>query len=411
MTPPDFFALDRSDPLAGLRERFRLPEGVVYFDGNSLGALPAHVPGRIAEVVATEWGEDLIASWNHHHWIDLPQRVGDRIGRLIGAAPGQVLCCDSSSVNLFKALTTALGLNPGRRIILSLADNFPTDLYVAQGLAGLLGEARCELRTVSAGDLSAQLSEEIAVLMLTQVNFRDGELLDMRAITRAAHEHGVLVIWDLAHSAGAVPLALDEWQVDIAVGCGYKFLNGGPGAPAFVYLASRHHSRVEQPLSGWLGHAEPFAFNPAYEAGEGIRRYQVGTPGIIGMSALDAALDLFDATSIEALREKSLTLSSLFIEGLEQRPALAACDLLTPREADRRGSQVSLSHPEGYALAQALIDSGVIVDFRAPDVVRFGFAPLYNRYADVGVALDTLERVLTTDRLAHFRDRPRAGVT
>ncbi|MEM1437105.1 MAG: aminotransferase class V-fold PLP-dependent enzyme, partial [Pseudomonadota bacterium] len=288
---------------------------------------------------------------------------------------------------------------------------FPTDLYMAEGLADLVTEQRCRLRKIELEELSGSLSEQTAVVMLTQVNFRDGELLDMAEITAAAHRVGALVLWDLAHSAGVVPLALDDWQVDLAVGCGYKFLNGGPGAPAFVYVAQRHQARARQPLSGWLGHAEPFAFETAYRRAAGIRQFQVGTPPIISMAALDSALDLFDRVSMEAVRKKSLHLTGCFIQGLVDDPRLRDFRVLTPLSDARRGSQVAVSHPDAWALSQALIERGVIVDYREPDIVRFGFAPLYNAFADVGTALTVLAELCSGDVLAEYRGRARSAVT
>ena len=385
--------LDARDPLADLRDRFDLPEGKVYLDGNSLGALPRGVRRRVEDAVTRQWGHDLISAWNTHGWIDLPRRVGNRIAPLVGAAPGQVICCDSISVNLFKLLATGLALRPGRRVILSQQDNFPTDLYMGEGLAGLLGTERCELRAVPEKDLVGALGEEVAVLMLTHVNFRDGRRHDMAALTREAQRRGILVLWDLAHSAGVMPVELDKCEVDMAVGCGYKYLNGGPGAPAFLYLASRNQDQTGQPLSGWMGHKNPFEFSPAYTPASGIDRYLGGTPGILGLAALDAALDVFDGINMDAIRQKSVDLTQAFIDTVAEL-GLPGIRLLSPEQPEKRGSQVSLSHPNGFAVAQALIERGVIVDFRAPDIVRFGFSPLYNRFADVGLACQALERVV-----------------
>ena len=410
MNSAELNRMDQEDRLAGLRDRFDLPEDTVYLDGHSLGARPRNVPERIGRLLGQEWGEDLIAGWNDHDWIGLPTRVGDRIGRLVGAAPGQVVCADSISVNLFKLLGAALSLNPGRNVILSQADNFPTDLYMGEGLAGLLGAGRCRLRAVPEADLLSRLDEHVAVLMLTQVNFRDGRLHDIPSITRRAHEAGALVLWDLAHSAGAVPLELDAWNVDLAVGCGYKYLNGGPGAPAFLYVAHRHQNEAAQPLSGWMGHARPFDFSPGYEAAGGIRRFLAGTPGILGMAALDAALDAFDGVTVRELREKSLALTGAFIEAISGL-GLHGVEVITPREPESRGSQVSISHEHGYGVAQALIADGVVVDFRAPDAVRFGFSPLYNRFADVAAAAEALARIVREERYLSPEFSERKGVT
>lgn len=389
--------LDIADELSERRDLFELPAGMVYLDGNSLGALPRAVAERLEHVVRGQWGHDLITSWNRHDWINLPQRVGDRIASLVGAGPGQIVCADTISTNLFKLLSAALGLQEGRRVILSQEGNFPTDMYMAEGLQALLGPEHCEFRAVPASDLSEALGKDVAVLMLTQVNFRDGSLHDMAAITREAHRHGVLVLWDLAHSAGVVPVELDRWKVDMAVGCGYKFLNGGPGAPAFLYLAQRHHEHARQPLCGWMGHRRPFDFEAAYHPAPGVQRFLAGTPGILGMAALDAALDVFDGVSIQQLRHKSSALTQCFIEAVD-RSALPALELLTPRHAERRGSQVSLAHPDGFAISQALIAHNVIVDFRAPNIIRFGFSPFYNRFDDVRIAVETLADIMNRER-------------
>jgi kynureninase len=404
-------ALDAADPLAHLREHFDLPPGKTYLDGNSLGALPHRVKARVRRVVEQEWGQTLIGSWNSHHWIDLPVTVGEQIAPLLGAAPGQVICADSISVNLFKLLALALALRPGRPVILSQADNFPTDLYMAQGLETLLGDARCRLHSVAAADLAGALDEEVAVLLLTQVNFRDGSLHDMAALTARAHAVGALVLWDLAHSAGVVPVALDHWEVDMAVGCGYKFLNGGPGAPAFAYLAQRHQGTASQPLCGWMGHRRAFDFDPRYEPAQDARALLSGTPGIIGMAALSAALELYREVSVDSLRQKSLALTDYCIRRMDRSPALQALDLATPREPGSRGSQVSMIHPQAYAMAQALIAEDVIVDFRAPDILRLGMAPMYNRFADVERALATLEAVLVERRYEAPEYRHRQRVT
>lgn len=411
MTLPDFAALDASDSLAPLREHFALPEGKIYLDGNSLGALPKAALARVETVVRQEWGNDLISSWNSNDWINLPVTVGEKIAGLLGAAAGQVISCDNVSINLFKLIVTALQLQPGRRIILTQEDNFPTDLYMTQGVGGLLGEQRCSTRAVPADQLLDAMDRDVALLLLTQVNFRDGRLHDIEAITRAAHAKGVLVLWDLAHSAGVVPLALDHWRVDMAVGCGYKFLNGGPGAPGFLYLAREHQNQVRQPLSGWLGHAEPFAFEPDYRPAPGVACYLGGTPGIIGLSALDAALDVFAGLNMTQVRAKSSAMTALFIEGVLSSPAAEHCRVLTPLAANERGSQVSLGHPQAYGVAQALIEAGVVVDFRAPDIVRFGFSPLYNSYQDVADALQQLLRILAEGEYLEARFATRAKVT
>ncbi|WP_040363212.1 kynureninase [Congregibacter litoralis] len=403
--------LDKEDPLAALRQQFHLPDDTVYLDGNSLGALPKGVSKAVADAVEKQWGEDLISSWNKNDWIRLPNLVGEAIAPFIGAASGQVLCCDSISVNLFKLLASALELQGERRVILALEEDFPTDAYIAQGIARLLGEARCELRRVAPDCLEDALDEDVAVLMLTEVNYRSGERYDMAVITRAAHAAGALVLWDLAHSAGVMPVELDRANVDFAVGCGYKYFNGGPGAPGFLYVNHRHQSDVRQPLSGWLGHRDPFAFAADYEAGSGVQRYQAGTPPVISMVALRAALEVLQLTDIARVRDKSLALTAFFMQGLASRGQLDALECLTPEEPERRGSQVSVRHEQAWGISQALIEAKVIVDFRAPDIVRFGFAPLYNSFADAERALDILAEVLADERYLHERFRHRPAVT
>ena len=407
---PSFEALDRDDPLAAFRERFLLPPGVIYLDGNSLGALPKAVPERMRQVVAREWGGGLIRSWNAAHWIDLPREVGDKIAPLIGAEPGEVVAADSTSVNLFKLLSAALELQRERSVILSEADNFPTDLYVAEGVRDQLGRGH-RLRLVAGEELVSAISEEVAVVMATQVNFRTGFRHDLEAVTAAAHRKGALMLWDLSHSAGAMPVALGRARADLAVGCGYKYLNGGPGAPAFLYVRRDLQDRIRPPLSGWMGHREPFAFVRDYAPAEGIARNLCGTPPILALAALDAALDLWREVDLEAVRRKSTALSELFIGLVEERCAGLGLSLATPREAERRGSQVSFRHPEGYAVMQALIAEGVIGDFRSPDLLRFGFTPLYLRYIDAFDAVAVLESILRARRWDRPEFRRRAAVT
>lgn len=389
----DITALDAADPFARTRALFDLPDGIIYLDGNSLGALPRAVKARVNDVVATQWGEGLIRSWNTHDWIDLPGRVGERIAKLIGAAPGTVMVADSTSVNLFKALVTALRLRPGRKVILSERHNFPTDAYIAAGVAELLGQGH-ELRLVEAGEIPGALSDDVAVLMLTEVDYRTGARLDMAGLTAAAHAAGAPTVWDLAHSAGAFPVDLSRADADFAVGCGYKYLNGGPGAPAFIYAAPRHLDGLRQPLTGWLGHAAPFSFAETYRPAEGIGAMRVGTPPVLSMSALDAALDVFDGVDLTALRAKADALFELFTNEVARlAPEL---QLATPTDRARRGTQVSLRHPEAYAVMQALIAAGVIGDFREPDILRFGLTPLYLSFADVERAAGILGEVMRT---------------
>ena len=382
---------DGADPLAPFRFEFHLPDGVIYLDGNSLGPLPKRATERIAQVVGREWGQSLIRAWTADGWIDLPLRVGEKIGRLIGAAPGGTVVADSTSVNLFKLLSAALDLRPDRRVILTETGNFPTDLYIAKGLTALLRRGH-EIRAVA--DPASALDESVAVLMLTQVNYRTGAMHDMAALSRAAHAAGAVVLWDLSHSAGAVPLALEADDVDLAIGCGYKYLNGGPGAPAFLYAAPRLHPELRLPLTGWLGHATPFAFAPDYHPAPGISRAIVGTPPILSLAALEVGVDLMLEAPMPELREKSVRLTELLIALVEQQCPGFGFRLLTPRDAAHRGSQVSFAHPHGYAIMQALIERGVIGDFRAPDVLRFGLAPLYLRCVDVWDAVAVLREVM-----------------
>ena len=393
MLTPDLAALDRDDPLAPLRARFRLPEGIIYLDGNSLGALPADVPAHVAAVTETQWGEGLIRSWNNHDWIDLPARVGNRIAPLIGAAAGTVVAADSTSVNLFKVLVAALRLRPGRRVILTEAGNFPTDAYMADSVARLLAEEH-EVRAVPASALPAALTADVAVLLLTEVNYRTGARHDMAGLTAAAHAAGALAIWDLAHSAGALPVGLATADADFAVGCGYKYLNGGPGAPAFVYVAPRHLATYAQPLEGWLGHAAPFAFADTYHRAAGIDAMRVGTPPILALSALDKALDAFAGVDLAAVKAKADRLFDIFLSTLAAEGQPLEC--LTPADPHRRGTQVSLRHPEAYAVMQALIARGVIGDFREPDILRFGLTPLYLRHVEVAAAARILAEILAT---------------
>ena len=426
---------DEADPLRSLREQFDLPDGVIYLDGNSLGVLPRATAGRIADVVTREWGTDLIRSWNTAGWVDLPQRIGDKIARLIGAGPGQVVAADSTSLNLYKVLNVALDLADAaaadggatRRVVVSERSNFPTDLYIAQSIVSRRG---MELRLIdSPADIPGALTDEVAVLMLTEVNYRTGERHDMAALTAAAHAAGVLTIWDLAHSAGAVPVDLLEADADFAIGCGYKYLNGGPGAPAFVWVHPRYAGRFRQPLSGWLGHAAPFAFDTAYEPADGISRYVCGTPPILSLSALECGVDTVLAAEplggMTALRAKSLALTDLFIALVDALPTELGVGVVTPRDPARRGSQVSLTlapprHEAAYAVVQALIARGVIGDFRAgvpgdldahPHIMRFGFTPLYLSFAQVFDAVAHLREVLETQEWRQDRYAVQGAVT
>jgi kynureninase len=402
-------ALDRDDPLAHRRDLFDLPEGLIYLDGNSLGALPRNVGARLSQAVAGEWGRGLIRSWNSADWIGLPARVGGKIARLIGAEADEVICADSTSVNIFKLAAAALAMRPGRKVILSEPGNFPTDLYVLQGLAEFAGDV--ELRTVPADQIAEALDDQVALLLLTQVHYKTGRLHDMAGLTRRAHEVGALTLWDLSHSAGALPVDLNACEADLAVGCGYKYLNGGPGAPAFAFVARRHHEAFRSPLSGWMGHARPFEFVDAYEPGQGLARALCGTPPVLGMTALEAALDAFDGVDMGALRAKSMRLGVLFLDLVEQRCAGHGFAVACPRDATRRGSQAALAHPEGYAIMQALIAREVIGDFRAPDILRFGFTPLYVRHVDVWDAVDRLVQVMDQGEWRDPKFHQKAAVT
>ena len=401
--------LDARAELRATRARFRLPAGVIYLDGNSLGALPDSVPAAIAEVTTQEWGERLIRSWNEAGWWEAPLRVGDQVGRLVGAAPGQVVVTDSTSVNLFKLMVGAARLRPGRTLVLTDPDSFPTDLYLAHSVARLLG---LELRRVSPTDAVAAIAEaadSLALAAFSHVDYRTGERWDLAGITAAAHRVGALVCWDLCHSAGAMEVGLDEAEVDLAVGCGYKYLNGGPGAPAFAYLAERHQAVFDQPLPGWTGHARPFAMTAGYVPAPGIARLRSGTPPLLSLLALEAALGAFDGVSPAGLRRQSLSLTTLFIEAVDALEQ--SLEVVTPREPDRRGSQVSLRHPDAFAIVQALIARGVIGDFREPDLIRLGFAPLYVTHADAVQAARQLGEVLDSGEFRRPEFSHRGAVT
>ena len=435
-TLQDCQALDAQDALRPLREHFTLPDGMVYLDGNSLGAMPRATAARVADVVTREWGQDLIKSWNSAGWFALPQRMGNMIAPLVGAGQDEVVATDSTSVNLYKVLHAAINIAKSKKsgttpqILLSERANFPTDLYIAQGLCAAQG---LTLKLVEAADMAAALADtsdgEVAVLMLTHVNYRTGAMYDMRAVTAAAHAAGALAVWDLAHSAGAVPVDLTGVDADFAVGCGYKYLNGGPGAPAFVWVHPRHADQFSQPLSGWWGHAAPFAFTPEYRPAPGITRYLCGTQPLISLSALECGLDVFHAAEalggMAALRTKSLALTDLFIALVEERCAGHGLALVTPRDHAERGSQVCLSREKGaYAIVQALIARNVVGDFRAgdppdqadgvvamPDILRFGFTPLYIGFEDVWNAVEQLRQVLVSGEWQEARFNQQHAVT
>ena len=423
-TSQDCRTLDAQDPLRELRHQFTLSNGVIYLDGNSLGVMPNTAASRVAKAVTEEWGQGLIRSWNSAGWFDMPQRLGNKIAQLIGAGPGEVVATDSVSINLFKVLSTALSIAaidaPQRNTLVSERSNFPTDLYIAEALCK---ERGLTLLLVEADEIEAALTPDVAVLMLTHVNYRTGAMHDMNAITASAHANGILCVWDLAHSAGAVPVDLGGDKADFAVGCGYKYLNGGPGAPAFVWVSPKHAARdVWQPLAGWWGHIAPFAFTPDYRPASGINRYLCGTQPVLSMTALDCGLDTVLAAQplggMAALRKKSLALTDLFIKLVEERCACHGLGLATPRDHAQRGSQVCLTRPDGaYAIVQALIARGVIGDFRAGDggahldILRFGFTPLYTSFEDVWNAVEHLRQVLESGEWKNPEFNQKSAVT
>jgi len=393
---------------AATRAQFHLPEGLIYLDRNSLGPLPKAAAARVAHAVTEEWGKLLITGWNKAGWMEQPSRVGNRIARLIGAAPGTVVMGDTLSIKVYQALASALEMSPGRRVILSDSGNFPSDLYMAEGLCRTLGDGYV-LKTVAPEAVEAAIDETVAVTLITEVDYRTGRRHDMAAITAAAHAKGALTVWDLAHSAGALPVDLAGTGADFAVGCTYKYLNSGPGGPAFIYVAPRHADAARPALSGWLGHEAPFAFDLSYRPGGGIERMRVGTPPVLQLAALEAALDIWDGVTIEAVRARSIELTEQFVREVE-----AACPTLvlaSPRDPAQRGSQISFRHPEGYAIMQALIARGVIGDFRAPDILRFGFTPLYTSEADVSGAARVLAEVMAGSLWDRPEYKTRARVT
>lgn len=398
--------LDAADPLGEYRTRFTLPEGVIYLDGNSLGALPSATPARLEQVIRSEWGEGLIRSWNDADWIGAARRVGGKIAPLIGAEGHEVVAADSTSVNLFKLIAAALDMRPGRKVILSEPGNFPTDLYM---IAGLERQGLAQRRLADRGQIAEALGDDVALLLLTHVHYKSGEVFDMAALTRAAHEAGALVLWDLSHSGGALPVGLNACGADFAVGCGYKYLNGGPGAPAYAFVAERHHAALNQPLTGWFGHAAPFAFSDDYAPAPGIDRLQCGTSPILGLAALEVGVDLIAEIGVERLYAKSQALSEFFLEALRQWGL--DLELVSPLDSAARGSQLSFRHPEAYAICQALIARGVIGDFRDPDILRLGFAPAYLRFADMAEAARHLAEVIASGEWNRPEFLQRAAVT
>lgn len=413
-TRADCVARDQRDPLRALRERFDLPDGIIYLDGNSLGARPKAALARAQEVVSREWGQDLIKSWNTAGWFDLPKRLGNRLAPLIGANEGEVVVTDTTSLNLFKALAAALqlqaqGAGAGRRTIVTERSNFPTDIYMAEGLAQWLDRGYRVRLVDSVDEIPAALDADCAVLMLTHVNYRTGYQHDMAELTRNAHAAGALAVWDLAHSAGAVPVDLHAAKADFAVGCTYKYLNGGPGAPAFIWVPQRHQAAFAHPLTGWWSHAKPFAMAHGFAAVDGIGRALCGTQPVLSLALVECGLEVFEETTMAAIREKSLALTDLFIELVESTCGDHPLGLVTPREHARRGSQASFTHPHGYAVMAALIARGVIGDYREPEIMRFGFTPLYTSFADVWDAVAILKDIL--DREAYDTRAERSAVT
>jgi kynureninase len=401
--------LDAASPLRAARDRFKLPPGLVYLDGNSLGALPTAVAASVADVVARQWGSDLIASWNTHDWWAAQGRFGDAIGRLIGARRGQVMAGDSTSVNLFKCYVAALRMRPDRRVVIADPASFPTDLYMLQGVAELTG---CEIVLASPPDVPTVLADrgdEIALVSLSQVDFRTGELWDLPGLTTRVQAAGALALWDLCHSAGVIDIGLDDHGVDLAVGCTYKYLNGGPGSPAYVYVAERHQADFAQPLTGWHGHAAPFAMGPHFRPAPGIERARVGTPPLLSLLAAEAALEAYDGLALADVRSTSLSLTGFFIDGLDA--LLPGIEVITPRAGERRGSQVSLRHPSAYGVVQALIARHVVGDYREPDIVRLGFSPLYVTHADCVAAVENLVDVLESGEADDPRFATRSTVT
>ncbi|WP_136617807.1 MULTISPECIES: kynureninase [Mesorhizobium] len=404
-------AMDATDPLRAMRDRFILPEGVIYLDGNSLGAASHAVFGELQQAATQEWAQDLIRAWNTAGWFEMPIELGDQLGRLIGAAAGQTVVCDTTSTNIYKVLHAALEMRPGRATIVAEGDSFPTDLYIAEGVASTRDGVLLRLAGVDAPTIEELIDESVAVVLVNHVNYKSGELRDMAALTRKAHAAGALIVWDLCHTAGALPVELDHANADFAIGCTYKYLNGGPGAPAFIYAAQRHHGEISQPLSGWWGHARPFAFERGYVAGTGIRRFLCGTQPVLSIRALKGALAIWNDVDMAALRKKSVALTELFIQLVEAKCGAYGLTLETTRDAARRGSQVSFLHDHGYQIMRALIERGVIGDFRAPSTIRFGFTPLYVGYKDVWLAVEVLEDILRTGAWKDQRFAVKEAVT
>jgi kynureninase len=402
-------AWDAADPLRDFRGRFDLPSGVIYLDGNSLGAAPLAVHARVQAAMSEEWARGLIRSWNAHDWIGAPGRVGAKIARLIGARPNEVVVADSTSVNLFKLIVAALTHQGGRKVIVTEPANFPTDLYVAQGVQALIDGVSLRVRT--ADQLMDAIDQDVALVMLSQVHYKSGARHDMAAITRAAHDAGALVLWDLSHSAGAIEVDLNAAEADLAVGCGYKYLNGGPGAPAYLFVAERLQAALVSPLTGWMGHEDPFGFGDDYRPAAGVERFLCGTPPVLSLLVLECGVDLFAEADMGVVAAKAQRLASLFIDLVEDRCAGHGLTLVTPRDPAARGSHVSFAHPDAWPMMQALIDRGVIGDFRAPDILRCGFTPLYLSFEDVWCAAEALRDVLASGAWREPRFQTRTRVT
>ena len=407
-------ALDASDPLAEFRHEFDLPSEVIYLDGNSLGAKPKLVEKRLAEVVSSQWGQGLVRSWNEAGWFSLPTTLGMKIAKLVGAEPHEVVVTDATGINLFKAVACAMQVNNNRRVILTEDDNFPTNRYTLHGLTELLNfgfQQKYEIHAVPRQQIAQAVTEDVAAVCLTHVHYQTGHLLDMTQITHIIHEKGALAVWDLSHSTGVLPVQLNRCEVDFAVGCTYKYLNGGPGSPAYIFVAQRHQNNVQQPLTGWWSHADPFAFVQQYQPKQGIEQMLTGTQPILSLAMAQVGIDIALRADQAQVREKSMQLGDHFIELIEQRCAGFGFEIASPRQATARASQVSLRHEHGYPIMQALIDNGVIGDFRAPDVLRFGFAPLYVSYIDIWHAVDKLLEVMQTARWRHTKYQSRKSVT
>lgn len=402
--------LDRDDPLAPLRDAFALPEGVIYLNGNSLGPLPRAAAERVTQAATQEWGQGLIRSWNSAGWYDAPRRLGAQLAGLLGAEPDEMVVTDATGLNLFKAVAAALALRPDRRIILMEGSNFPTNNYIVQGLTGWLDRGY-QIRFVEKGEIAAAITPDVAVLALTHVHYKTAHILDMQALTAAAHAVGALTVWDLCHSAGAIPVDLNGAGADFAVGCTYKYLNGGPGSPAFLFAARRHHAAMAQPLSGWWSHAAPFAFDRDFRPADGIARMMTGTQPILSLLAAEAGIALACATDPHQARAKSQALGALFLGLVEERCPDHGFTLGSPADAAERGGHVALQHPQGYPVMKALIEAGVIGDFRAPDTLRFGFSPLYLRYVDIWDAVEILTTILQTGRWREARFQQVEAVT